>query len=1734
MTDEYARQRPLPQPVADPTAARVHWAHSVIEERDFVPEWRALEVGTDLAREFGFSQISVDAFALPLRHKQVCHKVRFNSEVEVLLGMEDDLHFQSLSVAHDSLFQWPDKPWTVPAQPASVSQPEEKDLDSFSLMARRPIPISHASTSSSASTQSSSRCSPTSSSTSSDEDDTEWQQTVLILLDGRMFPARLPWREGRTFDGIIAQTIGISREELYGTHHVCFRPHDFIQVGLQCLLVQRISELRPSPFLKMVLIDLEIYEQNEILPGAFRRFSRWLPQTLNRVSTFRMLDLEPLLDAHHDRCFLWHNNIVVPQRQRAPLHLDDGDYIKVLIGQPPEMSTCGASSSSSFQVETGDENATDFVSSLQHPVKDFYYSRISRVADADPLSNSAVCISSDKLHQPGIVRQLSMNQPFSFFEGPPQQVSSSSLPGRPPGVELPVWYQEIWDLLNEMGATEMEEEGPIIYVDSHFVSHVHHPHCFVSRPLRFDVEFDSWESSIRFMWEDLFDNEVGFELFLVRPQPPRMVYHGTVATVLIVQHPMPEKAAGVVTVLDEAQPALLLRQSAHSFDLMVSQSTICSNIGVMELCAQRQASGADPCQFRQDHRLMPRDVDLQIRNGIGLQLILHRPGQVATPRLAPAEAGIEPREPDDHDEVQLFSFSTPLPPLSLRLLPDAEMPPSIQPIPAVLAPAPLAIDIGDFEELDEAWTAHSSVFATTEEEASVHFVTWYVNGVQWFSCDTPRDLILPRASTTWPTLIQRLWSDRLIPGFAARVTIIHPPVEPASGGGHLLIHQQVDRECRGILASAYWHQDATLLWHRKAMILPFQTTIRTLQQHFGLEEQCLRQVLLCLGFHGRIPLPEQERFFLHAGAHLELHVSEWADIDETELFQTSSTVLQRLRPRLSGLDIPGADHECSRFDAFTPSAASTPPAPFARIEVDEFARQLFTLWDQRASSWEEEARSCIVRVWFVDHGGAQPHGLAPRDVRIYMPVWSWRTHIWQIWADQVIPGVALDYFLVEPFPPTSDIQVAAHVLLVQRAVPNWLTSIVTCRDFSTEPESFHQFAVTTLNPIPFEVFLQVFGLHDLCFGVLPSRECQVWLRDELLRPGVPVQGIMGLSFEIQVRLRDSVVAPAEAVEAPVLLQLSQHLTRAPVAVADQEAESFDLLSPQARTCSAVRLVGLGTLMGQLPTYVTVEGEPTSITVGDELRAFGIEAQCVISATGTLALAFSGPWPLSADHLLVLFTDSSITIPDEAASFIHQVEMGDYSELDFMVMLYKFGIEKAVILHTTYCLPGLLEVVFVHSEGKLAEMESIKRPLKPWPPRVQSEQRDGPFWSPQDDYVLPDCLLDLDLQMEDLSQLFHSSMGTLCTSLDGLDLPEVTSTAVQSLSLRTQFDRLVIYMDGSSQSRHKHHSPAFNEDFDIPDSWSFVVLGETFINETESDLSLVGWCAHQVRCDPDHPWFVGATHLSSAIAEREALFWALLWRIGYNSTTPTIFRSDSMLAIGQASGTLGPSVCDLSFKMLRGSSQLLQSAIGEGFHLDHVYGHAGDPWNELVDMLAKQEARSSFYLKRPALDIPHLRGKLPFLWMLFDIDHGTPGFSGQGFDVQPPSLPSSTAPTAEPPPRSTPCVFDFGLSIASANVLSMYNSENGFGGKLDYLRTQFIASKLNLMGIQEARTPEGLSLKHGVLRLCSGSLQGQGGVELWVHLSQPYAYRGRKAILFQKRDFHVAHRDFRRLIGSHPE
>ena len=152
-----------------------------------------------------------------------------------------------------------------------------------------------------------------------------------------------------------------------------------------------------------------------------------------------------------------------------------------------------------------------------------------------------------------------------------------------------------------------------------------------------------------------------------------------------------------------------------------------------------------------------------------------------------------------------------------------------------------------------------------------------------------------------------------------------------------------------------------------------------------------------------------------------------------------------------------------------------------------------------------------------------------------------------------------------------------------------------------------------------------------------------------------------------------------------------------------------------------------------------------------------------------------------------------------------------------------------------------------------------------------------------------------------------------------------------------------------------------------------------------------------------------------------------------------------------------------YQLLRGSYQLLETALPSGgIQLDHVFAHAGDPFNELCDSLAKQEARASFYLPWPDIRLPNWRTLLPYLWILFGQEEGAPHFQGTGFCVTPSALPAE-------------------------------------------------------------QSTMGMSLHKGILRFSFGHHKGRGGVELWCFLQQPFAYVKNKALYFQRNNFTVAHR-----------
>ena len=558
---------------------------------------------------------------------------------------------------------------------------------------------------------------------------------------------------------------------------------------------------------------------------------------------------------------------------------------------------------------------------------------------------------------------------------------------------------------------------------------------------------------------------------------------------------------------------------------------------------------------------------------------------------------------------------------------------------------------------------------------------------------------------------------------------------------------------------------------------------------------------------------------------------------------------------------------------------------------------------------------------------------------------------------------------------------------------------------------------------------------------------------------------------------------------------------------------------------AIRLCKIGQDLPPLPSFIDIAAPATSRGVQQELETFGISCDVLLLSNGHVALC--GRSETSKDPNLRHFAYLHQSDPWQV--HLHTMPAESVSDLEHMRHLYKLGFEKAVLLHEQQGEHDIIEVHFTECVGEMHTPSRQQKILPPWPQHQQVRQLDR-MHHPLETSASAACTLNCGITTDELQAFFTSTRGTLCTSFADLDMPEICSEHFATLSQHSHFDRLVIYADGSSQARCRHIAPQLNAETGIADAWCFLVLGETYTSSTTSELSLIGWSSHQVRYDTDEGWHIGADRIGSAIAEREALTWAMIWRIGQNSNIPTLFRSDSLLTLQQARGDIGSLCCDMSFQTRRGCAQLLESALSPGdFILDHVPGHAGDPYNEFCDWGAKCEGRQGFYLPRPKFSLTKWRPLLPYLWMLFDQRAGVPQFRGTGFDVDPPALPSASPPAPRQRPTFKTTVTDFSISIATGNVLSLGQGPAGFSGKLDYLRSQFKDTHLNFLGIQETRADAGTFLRGGILRLSSGAEKGHGGVELWCNLAQPIALAKGKSLCLARNHFTVVCHDPRRLL-----
>ena len=865
----------------------------------------------------------------------------------------------------------------------------------------------------------------------------------------------------------------------------------------------------------------------------------------------------------------------------------------------------------------------------------------------------------------------------------------------------------------------------------------------------------------------------------------------------------------------------------------------------------------------------------------------------------------------------------------------------------------------------------------------------------------------------------------------------------------------------------------------------------------------------------------------------------------------------------------GQRREAASFDAnVAPDQQQTPWLPTVNM-LPQWWRDLWQQFGTDAVTEHlDEGPVLYVLTWFL-HGGRQQYCDFPRVLRLDQHLQHWWEDLRVLWRDLLDETIPASVGLVRPSPPTGPYRYHQANLIVYQATIDTSVSILTMLFHGLHQQAFGQRAAIVRPLSNADDLVQHANIRNQC--AVERRSCVVEHGGRHFWHDSPPFFLPDYSSVIlhvdhpafQLREESPFAAAPDENDAAELLQTTRprekeevdqrrqtdrlvaHTCR-PLGGSTPTRISLEELLPKQTFCIAsdcgsavaddthsttIAYLTAGHDDLHLPPHIEVSMPGTPEQVSFELLAWGHSCKVIQFGGHDRYVCFHVQWTPKQQEIHYVYGSEDGRDPD--SKFLHTSTIGPLSTKDHMRLLHQRGCTKAAIVENRTVWRNIRRVVFVCHDPEPHPALEIRTPT-PWPDRqpVVSRQ-DRPFCASSFPSQPNTHCISLGCTLPELEAFFSSGTGILCPDLDLQDLPETTQRALSQCAHVERVDRFIIFTDGSSVGGLRHQPPTLTDEQGYPDSWAFVVLAEQYLEGGDSIIQFLGWQAQPVRYDSGSPAYLGTTHTGSDAAEREAMFWASFWRLTINEFTPTTFCSDSYTTCHQTTGQMGVHQYDDTFRCLRGAQQALAAFMpAEMLQVRHVRGHADDPWNDLADHLAKKVRTAGYYLPRHPASLQKWKPLLPFLWMFLSQNAGLPPLCQEGFNAQAPELPKLTQDEAQPQARAKLRSIRLTLSLATANVQSLQRQgadKRGHPGKIQYLREQFKAHGLQVLGIQEARTPQMCGMSDNVLRISSGHQKGMYGIELWFDLDRPYGYAGRQAFRFARHHFVVLFADPRILI-----
>ena len=201
--------------------------------------------------------------------------------------------------------------------------------------------------------------------------------------------------------------------------------------------------------------------------------------------------------------------------------------------------------------------------------------------------------------------------------------------------------------------------------------------------------------------------------------------------------------------------------------------------------------------------------------------------------------------------------------------------------------------------------------------------------------------------------------------------------------------------------------------------------------------------------------------------------------------------------------------------------------------------------------------------------------------------------------------------------------------------------------------------------------------------------------------------------------------------------------------------------------------------------------------------------------------------------------------------------------DHMKFLHSKGYNKAAIILIEDWREGLSCIHFDDVQPQHEAGTHQIRNRTPWPSRQPTCDTSVPPFSLSDLFPLSErCLLAFDL--DELQDFFREASDLLWTDYEPFDLPDFIKQPLDNCQPAYRTARYVIFIDGSSQAKHRHKPPERIADYDISDSWAFAVFAEQYRYDlsTPSRLQFLGCQCKQVLYESQAMHHIGTQKVGS--------------------------------------------------------------------------------------------------------------------------------------------------------------------------------------------------------------------------------------------------------------------------------